>query len=233
VLVGITDTVFEESIAVARYAAEQGADAVVLAPPYYLSASQPELLDYVGAIVAQLPLPLVVYNIPVLTKVAFEPETVQKMTQFERVVGVKDSSGSIPYLRKIVACLSQRPDWSLLTGRDDLLAETICLGGHGGVCGGANVFPRLFVTLAKAAREGDVNLVASLEVQVANVGAKLYTVGRDMPGFIKGIKCALASLGICDDAMGGPLLRFDTAERQLIAERVSELQSDLAGILSD
>jgi len=72
VLVGITDTAFIESVNLARWAADVGADAVVLAPPYYLPEGQPELQEYLDHIVAELPLPMFLYNMPSLTKVSFE-----------------------------------------------------------------------------------------------------------------------------------------------------------------
>src|SRR5262249_5915685 len=76
VLVSITDTAFQESLKVARWSAEAGADAVVAAPPYYLPASQADLREYLCHLVPELPLPLLLYNIPLLTKVAYELETV-------------------------------------------------------------------------------------------------------------------------------------------------------------
>ena len=71
VLVGITDTAFVESVNVARISADAGADAVVLAPPYYLPEGQPELQEYLDHLVPELPLPLFIYNMPALTTVSF------------------------------------------------------------------------------------------------------------------------------------------------------------------
>ncbi len=75
VLAGITDTVFADSVGLARAAAEAGARGVVSAPPYYFPAGQPELVEHLRHLAARLPLPLFLYNIPSLVKVAFEPAT--------------------------------------------------------------------------------------------------------------------------------------------------------------
>ncbi len=64
VLVGITDTAFVESVNLARHAADCGADAVVVAPPYYMPEGQPELQEYLDHLVPELPLPLFLYNMP-------------------------------------------------------------------------------------------------------------------------------------------------------------------------
>src|SRR5580698_7635322 len=72
VLVGITDTAFVEAVGLARFAAEAGAQALVLAPPFYYPNSQPELLEYIRHIAPELPLPLFLYNMPTHTKTVIE-----------------------------------------------------------------------------------------------------------------------------------------------------------------
>src|SRR5258707_14210325 len=71
VLVGITDTAFVESVHLARHAAAAGAQAVVVAPPYYLPEGQPELQEYLGHLVPELPLPRFLYKMPARMKVSF------------------------------------------------------------------------------------------------------------------------------------------------------------------
>src|SRR5690606_23128003 len=79
VLVGITDTAFVESVNLAEVARAAGAAAVVLATPYYFPAGQTELAGYVENLLPQLPLPLVLYNMPSLTKVWYEIETLERL----------------------------------------------------------------------------------------------------------------------------------------------------------
>ena len=95
ILVGITDTAFVESVNIARAAADFGADAVVLAPPYYLPEAQPELQEYLDHLVPELPLPLYIYNMPALTKVHIELDTVRRAMDNPRIIGLKDSSGDL------------------------------------------------------------------------------------------------------------------------------------------
>ena len=191
VLVGISDTAFVESLNAARWAADAGADAVVLAPPYYLPEGQPELQEYLDGIVPELPLPLFLYNMPALTKVQYEFETLRRALDNPHIIGLKDSSGNMAYFRSAIGLLKYRPDWSLLIGPEHLLAEAVLAGGQGGVNGGANLFPRLFVELFAAAKRGDVARVAELHQQVLQVG-QLYRVGQHASAVIKGLKCALA-----------------------------------------
>ncbi len=221
VLVGISDTAFVESVNVARWAADAGADALVVAPPYYLPGGQPELQEYLSHLVPELPLPLFLYNMPSLTKVSFEPETVRRAMDEPRIIGIKDSSGNMTYFHRLAALLSHRPDWALLMGPEELLPDAILAGGHGGVHGGANLFPALYVQLFEASRAGDLTRVRLLHAQVMTICEQLYHVGRHPSAFIKSLKCALSLLGVCDDFMAEPFARFHEPERRRVHEILS------------
>ena len=151
VLVGVTDTAFVESVNVAEDAAEAGADAVVLSAPYYFAPAQEDLWQYVRAIASEMPLPLFLYNMPSHTKVAFSLDTVRRAMELPNVVGVKDSSGDMIYFDQLRQLIADREDFSLLIGPEELLAEAVLLGAHGGVNGGANIWPGLYVELYRAA----------------------------------------------------------------------------------
>jgi 4-hydroxy-tetrahydrodipicolinate synthase len=223
VLVSITDTAFVESISMAKHAAKKGADAVVAAPPYYLPEGQPELQEYLDHLVAELPLPLYLYNMPSLTKVSFELETLRRAMDNPRIIGLKDSSGCLDYFRRAIDLAKRRPDWPVLIGPEEMLADATRVGGHGGVNGGANIFPRLYVDLFEAARANDKKQIAELHEKVMRVSEGLYRIGRHSSAVIKGIKCALSVLGVCDDFMAEPFHRFRSGERALVEKRVHEL----------
>ncbi|MFM1769733.1 MAG: hypothetical protein RJA22_2262 [Verrucomicrobiota bacterium] len=231
VLVGISDTAFVESVALARHAAEAGADALVLAPPYYMPEGQPELRDYLEHILPELPLPLFLYNMPALTKVSLAPETVRWAMDQPRIVGLKDSSGDLVYFQRLLASPGRRPDWTLLVGPEELLAASVLMGGHGGVAGGANLFPRLYVDTVAAAQAGDLARARALQARILQVSGRLYAIGRHPSAVLKGIKCALQCLGVCDDFMAEPFHRFRDPERRQVREAVAELQELLANPL--
>lgn len=225
VLVGITDTIFGQSLAIARHAAEAGADALVLAPPYYLPSSQAELWGYLQRLTSQLPLPLVIYNFPGLTKVAFEIETVRRAMDLPKVIGIKDSGGDLSYIYQLCELAKNRADWSVTIGAENVLVEALGCGADGGVCGGANIFPRLYVALYDAAQAGDAATTNALNELVLYLGKALYTTPPAPSGAIRGIKCALSCLGLCDDLPAEPLERFDPAARAAIAKAVEQLNN--------
>jgi 4-hydroxy-tetrahydrodipicolinate synthase len=147
-----------------------------------------------------------------------------------RIVGLKDSSGDMGYFHGAADLLAHRPDWSLLIGPEERLLDAVLAGGHGGVSGGANLFPALYVSLFNACRAGDAARAFQLHAQVLRVGTALYRIGRHPSAVIKGIKCALACLGICDDFMAEPFHRFRASERALVEQRLASLQAEIAGL---
>lgn len=215
VLVGITDSSFPEAVGMAKCAADAGAQAVVTAGPFYLPTAQPELIDYLEQLVQELPLPLFIYNMPQLTKVHFEPETLRRLTHLEKIIGLKDSSGDLAYFDRLLALKRERPDWSVLVGPEHLLAETVRRGGDGGVSGGANFYPRLFVDLYQAIRTGDTKHAAELQARLLQLG-QIYSIGRHASAVVKGMKCACSLLGLCDDRMAEPFQPFQEPEREQV-----------------
>lgn len=228
ILVGITDTAFTESVRLAQHAAECGADAVVAAPPYYWPEGQPELQQYFDHLTAELPLPLFLYNMPALTKVIIAPETVRRAMQNPKIVGIKDSSANLGYLHQILLQRGERKDWPVLIGDEETLAYAVEAGAQGGVNGGANVFPRLYVKFYEAARANDPAETNRLRELVIRMG-QLYRIGNHASSGIKGIKCALSVLGICDDFMAEPFVRFQAPERLRVEELLNELQPLVEG----
>ena len=211
VLVGITDTSFVETVQLAKHAADCGATALVLSTPYYFPAGQTELRYYVDELMQELPLPVMLYNIPSLTKVAFEIPTLEYLTRHPKIVGLKDSGGDLGYYEQAIGLKKLRPDWSILLGPEALLAESLKLGGDGGVAGGANIFPSLFVQLYQAVRDNDPNWQV-LQQRVERL-QKIYDVGKYASRFIKATKCGASLLGICDDFLADPFHRFHPEDR--------------------
>jgi 4-hydroxy-tetrahydrodipicolinate synthase len=230
VLVGITDTSFVETVQLAKFAAECGADALVLSTPYYFPAGQTELKYYVDELIPHLPLPVMLYNIPSLTKVSFEIATLEALAGHDRIVGLKDSSGDMEYFGQALTLKRLRPDWTVLIGPEAMLARALQMGGDGGVAGGANVLPKLFTDLLSAVQRGDASWVG-LQKQVEQFQS-IYDVGKYASRYIKGTKCALSLLGICDDFLADPFHRFRPEDRQRVAERLRAIDGwslDLPG----
>ncbi|MBL8029563.1 MAG: dihydrodipicolinate synthase family protein [Fibrobacteres bacterium] len=223
VLVGISDTSFVESVNLCTYSAECGADAVVLAPPFYFPAGQAELLEYLQHLVPKLALPLFLYNMPTHTKLVFEPSTVRAAADIPGIIGLKDSSANMVYFHKLQLLFKERADFSLLVGPEELLAETLLLGGHGGINGGANLWPSLYVSIYNAAQKRDLDTVMKLHEKVIQVSSSVYSVGKYSSSYLKGLKCGLSLLNICSDFMAEPFHKFRAEERESIRKHLTSL----------
>jgi 4-hydroxy-tetrahydrodipicolinate synthase len=212
VLAGISDTAISETLRLADTAEEAGADAVVLAAPYYFQHSQDDLLRYLELVTKRLSLPLFLYNIPHLTKTSFDPETVRRAADLPGVVGLKDSTGDLKYLEKTVALLNDRPGFSVLIGPEEMLVECMKRGAIGGVCGGSNLNPALFVGLYNAIVQGDGKTIEELQAKVEQSSRALYQVGAPGGSYLRGIKAALALAGLCRPEPAPPFAPFTAQE---------------------
>lgn len=223
VLVGITDTSFDGSIEIAEHAKEAGADAVVIAPPYYMPISQSEMVEYLEELVPKLPLPFIMYNMPSCTKMHLTLDTIKRSKELG-AIGIKDSSGDVGYFYALIEEFKNDPNFSLITGTEMFLPETIMYGGDGAVAGGANFFPRLFVDLYDASVANDTETIARLREKVLKLYDTIYDTGEFVSRFIKGTKSALKALGVCEDYMAMPLRNFDDENRAIIKKYVEEYE---------
>lgn len=225
-LVSISHSCLAESVNLAQFATDAGCDAVVATPPYFYPLCQGDVLEYYKTLLQQLPLPLMLYNMPVVAGSHVEFETARKFVEHEQVLGLKDSSGDIETFREFTALTNDRPDFSLLVGPEHLLAETLAMGGVGGVSGGANVWPQLFVRLYEAALEDDHATANKLHQLVEQFG-ETYRVGPlSIPAIIARTKSALAICGVCSDATAPPVNRASDSERDKITIILDQLPLD-------
>ena len=222
VLVGIGDTAVEQSIRFACEAQAAGASAAVLTAPYYFPLSQEELLRYISSVARRISLPVYLYNIPSLTKTAFDPETVCAAAQIPNIYGLKDSSGDMEYLAEVVAALRGRPDFSILCGPEECLAEAIRLGAHGGIAGGSNLWPELYIHLYQAASAGKEADVHRLQTIILDISKSIYHRRPEHSSYLRGLKCALAAMGYCRNVMTEPFEPFTGDEAEVVRAALAQ-----------
>lgn len=222
ILVGITDTSFNDSIDIANFAHKNGVDAVVVAPPYYMPISQDEMKKYLENLSKAIPLPFVLYNMPSCTKLHMSLDTVKKAKELG-AIGIKDSSGDMSYLYSLIEEFKDSPDFAIMAGTELYLSDMIMNGGDGAVAGGANIFPRLFVDLYEASVNRDLNKIEELRKDVVKLYNTIYKIGESPMKITKATKCALSVMGICNGYMAHPLREFEEKERKLVEQYVEEL----------
>jgi 4-hydroxy-tetrahydrodipicolinate synthase len=229
VLVSITNTSYRGSISIAEFARISGASALVLAPPFYYPISQSELYYYIDRLLKELPLPVFLYNTPSSTKVEFGLEMLKDLLPIPEIVGIKDSSGDLIYFQKLKELIDSL-DLSLFIGPEELLNSALTIGAAGGVPGGANIFPALYVNLFNAITVGDFEQGLKLHKQVMQLSGIVYggsTYGGS--SIINGIKAALSCLGICNRYVSLPLKDATREKIKGIGEFISIQQMSDSG----
>jgi dihydrodipicolinate synthase/N-acetylneuraminate lyase len=223
VLVNISDTSIAESAALAQHAAQCGAQAVVVTCPYYFPLDQDDLWKYLRTLISRLPLPMYLYNMPSHVKVSLGQELLQRAIQEPAIIGIKDSSGDRSYFKSLLQLGLERPEWSIMVGPEELFVEVVTWGGHGGVLGGANLYPKLLVQLFHAVRARDQKLQDSLVTRLQWFHQHVLQLVPRANGWLVGLKTALALQGLCEEHFAEPLHAMSESER-------TELQAQLVAL---
>ncbi len=200
----------------AQWAQEDGADGVLLLPPTIYRASESEVIEHVTR-VADVGLPIMVYNNPFDTKVDLEPSTVAKLAEIPEVVAVKEFSGDVRRVMEI----RELCDIDVIAGADDLLFESIVAGAVGWFAGYPNAFPSEAVAIYELAMAG--NFAEAKELYENLVGVFRWDSRVE---FVQAIKL---SIDIAGQSYGGATR---PPRGPLSAENEARVRADTAKALN-
>ena len=186
-----------EAIELTRLAKEAGADASLLVTPYYNKPTQEGLYQHYRALAQAVAIPQILYNVPSRTGCDLKPETVQRLTEFTNIVGLKEAP-SLERNRELLARVGGRI--ALFSGDDDLACESVLAGFQGVVSVTANVAPRQVRTVIDAARAGKSAEARRLDAQLQPLHKAMFCESNPIP-----VKWALARMGLIDDGIRLPL----------------------------
>ena len=214
VIVGVGHPGTRLTIQAAQEAKSLGADMVNVVPPYYYPYSQEQVLRHYQLILDSVDLPLVIYRRgdppPTL-------ETVEKICQHPRVVGIKDVPSEFRVFQKMVARLGPM-GVGVLTAAGRLIHPAVAVGGHGGVTVEAVIAPKLCLAIYDAARESRNDQAAALQQKLYH----LSNVLQVPPDHVSGRpKAALSLLGLCKSSVTAP---FAPVEESVMNEMRAALK---------
>ena len=221
-IVGISDTSIADSIALAKTAQAAGACGVVATPPYYFAPAQNDMVAWFTALADASPLPVYLYNMPSHVKVNIAPETAAILAKHPNIKGLKDSSHNMTYFQALGYLTKDEADFVLFVGPEEQTAQAVLLGGAGGVNGGANMFPELYVKSYNAAVVGDLETVRKCQKAILHISTAIYNVD----GYLPGLKGALELLGLCNRTLALPYTAISD-------EKMAVLKAALDGISTD
>ena len=164
---GVGRNSIEDTVNVAKYAEDIGADAIVIVTPYYIKMSQDSILSYFEAVVNRVDIPVVIYNIPQLAGNSITAETVMKLhKEHSNIIGIKDSSGDLSAFQEYLIELPK--SFKVFQGQDELLLSSLIVGAAGGVCGTTN-FTGIATKVYESFKKGDLSSAYHWQVSLSKL----------------------------------------------------------------
>jgi 4-hydroxy-tetrahydrodipicolinate synthase len=217
VVVGVSSSTPAAAIALANDAADSGADAVMLLPPFGYRADPDELVAYYAAVAEGGGLPVMAYNNPEASGVDMPAELLVRLAgEVDGVVAVKECSGDA---RRIPALLNAAPGLEVLVGGDDWALEGFCAGATGWVSGVADIAPAECIALWEACRAGELERAREL------YGRLLPLARFDMtPKLVQYFKAAMDERGFAGGDCRPPRLPLTTGEHEALRAALAVLE---------
>ncbi|HFC8466619.1 TPA: 4-hydroxy-tetrahydrodipicolinate synthase [Neisseria subflava] len=199
---GANNTV--EAIALSKAAEQAGADYTLSVVPYYNKPSQEGIYQHFKAIAEATSIPMVIYNVPGRTVVSMSNDTILRLAEIPNIVGVKEASGNIG---NNIELINNVPEgFAVLSGDDPTGLPFMLCGGHGVVTVAANVAPKLFADMCRAALEGDIATARRLNGQLIPIYNTMFCEPSPAAP-----KWGLSLLGKCEPHVRLPLVALTEA----------------------
>lgn len=178
----------------------RAADAILSVTPYYNKPSQEGLYQHFRTVSEHSPVPVILYNVPGRTGVNMTAETTLRLARdFDNVLGVKEASGNIEQIRRII---DQRPDnFLVLSGDDGMAIDVMRNGGDGVISVAVNAFPERFMRCMNHAKAGEYDQALKEYEALDEAVRALFAEGNPT-----GVKCALSVMGLIENNLRLPLV---------------------------
>lgn len=223
VLAGTGQEGFEPTLETTVRAAEAGADAALVITPSYYGSNDAALESYYREVADESPIPVFLYSVPKFTGHALAPETVASLAAHENVAGIKDSSGSLESLQRLVA-LTEREEFSVLVGSGSVYAAGLAAGADGGVLALANVAPARASEIRHRHRDGRTDAAREQNAALVELN-RAVTAEYGVPG----VKAALEMRDRSVGELRRPLRPLADDERMHLESILEEaLESTIA-----
>jgi 4-hydroxy-tetrahydrodipicolinate synthase len=208
VIAGTGSNSTAEAIDLTKHAEHAGAAGALVVNPYYNKPTQEGLYRHFRAVAESVAIPILVYNIQSRTAVNVETDTLARLVRDVRnIVGVKEASGSLDQMSQVIAACG--PDFSVLSGDDNITLPLLAIGGSGVVSVIANIVPRETADLVHAALDGDWKRARDLHYRLFPLARAAFLETNPIP-----IKEAMAMAGMLEPEFRLPMCRMSDANRE-------------------
>jgi len=207
IIAGTGSNATSEAIDLTAHAKKAGATAALVVNPYYNRPTQEGLYRHFRAVAEAVDIPIIVYNIAGRTAVNVETDTMARLVRdCPSIVGVKEASGSLDQMTQVI--LACGPDFSVLSGDDNITLPLMSVGGRGVISVIANVVPRETAEMTHAALAGDWKLARELHLKLFPLSRAMFIETNPIP-----VKETMALMGMIEPEFRLPMCRMSEANR--------------------
>jgi 4-hydroxy-tetrahydrodipicolinate synthase len=197
-----------DAIEMTKHAERAGAAGALVVNPYYNKPTQEGLYRHFRAVAESVAIPILVYNIQSRTAINVETDTMARLARdVKNIAGVKEASGSLDQMSQVIAACG--PDFSVLSGDDNITLPLLAIGGSGVVSVIANIVPRETAELVHAALDGDWKRARDLHYRLFPLARAAFIETNPIP-----IKEAMAMAGMLEPEFRLPMCRMSDANRE-------------------
>ena len=208
VIAGTGSNATSEAIDLTRHAKKAGATGALVVNPYYNKPTQEGLYRHFRAVADAVDIPILVYNIAGRTAVNVETDTLARLVKdCPNIVGVKEASGSLDQMTQVV--LACGPDFSVLSGDDNITLPLMSVGGRGVISVVANIVPRETAEMTHAALAGDWKLARDLHLKLFPLSRAMFLETNPIP-----VKEAMGMMGMLKPEFRLPMCAMGAANRE-------------------
>ena len=209
------------TIEMSREAVEYGADALLLVTPYYNKATQKGLVAHYKAVADEAKAPIILYSVASRTGLNIAPETAAELAKIDNIVAIKEASGNISQIAKIMQLTDGKLD--LYSGNDDQIVPLLSLGGKVVISVLANIAPEYTHDICRKFFDGDLKGSLKMQLDALPLIDKLFCEVNPIP-----VKTAMNLLGKEVGGLRMPLSPMEEAHKQALAEEMKKFGMKLA-----
>ncbi len=211
VIAGTGTNATQSTIKLTLEAKRAGVDGCLIVTPYYNRPTQNGLFEHYKAVAEKVQVPIIIYNVPSRTGCDILPETVQRLSLIENIIGIKEATGKLERVSEILQRCGS--NFEIYSGDDATALHLMLLGGHGVISVTSNVAPVKMHNMCKAALAGNRELAEKINAELIPLHERLFIESNPIPA-----KWALYTLGKIKAGIRLPLLPLDNKHHQTVKE---------------
>jgi 4-hydroxy-tetrahydrodipicolinate synthase len=223
VLAGTGSNNTAEAVRLTKAAKDTGADGVLVISPYYNKPNRSGLIKHYTKL-ADLDIPVVMYNVPGRTGQNLEPDLVAELARHPNIVAIKEASGNISQISRIIED-TRDEDFAVISGDDNMTLPIMALGGTGVISVAANVDPKRMVVMCEAMAKGDLDRALTLHYALSPLLRAMFIDTNPIP-----VKKAVELMGMAGGPVRLPLDDLDEKKTDQLRKVLATIPKGTAGV---